>query len=123
MVNVLLLFALVLVSVEMVFQPAPVFSLAGYTANVFLEFDHAYSAYTSETAEVQINTGAGWNTISTLNNTSAYNNNTLTTPWVNGNQIDLNPYLGQNNVQIRFTYDDGGQWAYGIAIDLSLIHI
>ena len=96
---------------------SPVFSLAGYTANVFLEFDHAYSAYTSETAEVQINTGAGWNTISTLNNTSANNNNTLTTPWVNGNQIDLNPYLGQNNVQIRFRYDDGGQWAYGIAID------
>ena len=29
---------------------SPVFSLAGYTANVFLEFDHAYSAYTSETA-------------------------------------------------------------------------
>ena len=66
---------------------------------------------------MQINTGAGWNTISTLNNTSANNNNTLTTPWVNGNQIDLNPYLGQNNVQIRFRYDDGGQWAYGIAID------
>ena len=96
---------------------SPVFSLAGYTANVFLEFDHAYSAYTSETAEVQINTGAGWNTISTLTNTSANNNNTLTTPWINGNQIDLNPYLGQNNVQVRFTYNDGGQWAYGIAID------
>ncbi|MDA7763028.1 zinc metalloprotease, partial [Crocinitomicaceae bacterium] len=96
---------------------SPIFSLAGYTANVFLEYDHAFSAETYETAELQINTGAGWTTLSTLANTSANNNNTLTTPWVNGNIIDLNPYLGQASVQIRFLYNDGGQWAYGLAVD------
>ena len=96
---------------------SPIFSLTGYTANIFLEFDHAFSAETYETAEVQINNGTGWNTISSLANTSTNNNNTLTTPWVNGNIIDLNPYIGQANVQIRFYYNDGGQWAYGLAVD------
>ena len=36
---------------------------------------------------------------------------------MNGNVIDLNPYIGQANVQIRFYYNDGGQWAYGLAVD------
>ena len=99
------------------FLTSPVFSLVGYTGNVFLTFDHAFAAETYETAEVQINTGAGWNPISTLTNTSVNNANTLTTPWVNGNSLDLTVYVGQANVQIRFTYNDGGQWAYGLAID------
>ena len=96
---------------------SPVFSLAGLTGNIFLEFDHAFSAETYETAEVEINTGAGWNNLMTLTNTSVNNNNTLTTPWVIGNQTLLTPFLGSNNVQIRFTYNDGGNWAYGLAID------
>ena len=96
---------------------SPVFSLAGLTGDVFLEFDHAFSAETYETAEVEINTGAGWNNLITLANTSANNNNTLTTPWVVGNQTLLTPFIGSNNVQIRFIYNDGGNWAYGLAID------
>ena len=96
---------------------SPVFSLAGLTGDVFLEFDHAFSAETYETAEVEINTGAGWNNLITLANASANNNNTLTTPWVVGNQTLLTPFIGSNNVQIRFIYNDGGNWAYGLAID------
>ena len=96
---------------------SPIFSLAGLTGDVFLEFDHAFSAETYETAEVEINTGAGWNNLITLANASANNNNTLTTPWVVGNQTLLTPFIGSNNVQIRFIYNDGGNWAYGLAID------
>ena len=96
---------------------SPIFSLAGIPGNVFLEFDHAFSAETYEIAAVEINTGTGWNNLVTLTNTSPNDNNTLTSPWVIGNQIVLTPYVGQNNVQIRFTYNDDGQWAYGLAVD------
>ena len=96
---------------------SPIFSLAGITGDVFFEFDHAFSAETYEIAEVEINIGGGWENLVTLTNTSPNNNNTLTTPWVIGNQILLTPYIGQNNVQIRFTYNDAGNWAYGLAVD------
>ncbi|MDG1735050.1 MAG: gliding motility-associated C-terminal domain-containing protein [Crocinitomicaceae bacterium] len=96
---------------------SPLFDLTGITGDVFFEFDHAFSAETYETADVEINTGTGWLNLNTLTNISANNNNTLTTPWVIGNQILLTPYIGANNVRVRFTYNDGGNWAYGLAID------
>ena len=96
---------------------SPLFDLTGIIGDVFFEFDHAFSAETYETADVEINTGTGWLNLNTLTNISANNNNTLTTPWVIGNQILLTPYIGANNVQVRFTYNDGGNWAYGLAID------
>jgi hypothetical protein len=95
---------------------SPVFSLAGGYASASLTFDHAFADFDgTESGEVQINTGTGWTTIFNLSNTSVATT-LLTTPWVS-EVVDLTPYIGQTNVQIRFRYDDGGGWEYGMAVD------
>lgn len=99
---------------------SPVFSLAGLS-NATLTFDHAFSAgVLAEVGEVRISTngGATWTTIQTLTNTStALGGGAISTPWVNGNTINLAAYLGQTNLRLAFRYRDGGGWNYGMAID------
>ena len=99
---------------------SPVFSLAGFS-NATLTFDHAFAdAAAAEVGEVRISIdgGATWTTIQTLTNTSAgLGSGVFSTPWVNGNTIDLAMYLGQTNLRIAFLYRDGGGWNYGMAID------
>lgn len=96
---------------------SPVFSLVGAYTTATLTFDHAFADSQTETAEVQISTGAGYTTIATLSNTSTVAGGVRTTPWVNGVTVDLTPYIGQATVQFRFRYDDDGGWFYGLAID------
>ena len=96
---------------------SPVFSLAGAYTSATLTFDHAFADLQRETAEVQISTGGGYTTIATLTNTSTVNGGVGSTPWVNGTTVDLTPYIGQANIQIRFRYDDDGGWFYGLAVD------
>jgi len=99
---------------------SPTFSLVGAYTTATLTFDHAFSdvASTTETAEVQISTGGAWTTILTLSNTSTeVANDAYSTPWVNNNTVDISSYIGNANVQVRFRYDDGGNWSYGLAID------
>lgn len=97
---------------------SPIFSLAGAYTTASLMFDHAFADLQTETAEVQISTGGAFVTIGTLANTSInVGNGMFETPWVNGTIIDLTPYIGQATVQIRFRYDDGGNWLYGLAVD------
>ena len=102
------------------------FSLAGAYTVATLTFDHAFAdingivdgVNVDETGEVQINTGGGWNTIMNLTNTSVgAANDFYTTPWQTGVTVNLTPYIGQANVQIRFRYRDGNEWAYGMAVD------
>ncbi|BDS12017.1 M43 family zinc metalloprotease [Aureispira anguillae] len=98
---------------------SPVFSLAGaaYTSAT-LTFDHAFANRNGEVGEVQISTGGAYTTIATLTNTSvAGGGGLVTTPWVNGTTVNLTPYIGQATVQIRFRYNDGGTWQYGLAVD------
>lgn len=97
---------------------SPAFSLVGYS-NATLVFDQAFAGYTGETANVQISVNGGtWNTLQTITNTSSVDANGIaTTPWVNNNTINLNAYVGQTNIKIRFNYNDGGAWLYGLAID------
>ena len=99
---------------------SPVFSLAGLT-NATLTFDHAFAdAVAAEVGEVRISTNGGgtWTTIQTLTNTStALGGGAFSTPWVNGNSINLAAYLGQTNLRIAFRYRDGNGWNYGMAID------
>ncbi len=103
-----------------------VFSLAGTFTTANLRFDHAYAdingtvggAQIDEVGEVQINIGGGWVTLLSLtNNSIAGANDFYTTPWQNGINVDLSPYIGQTNVRLRFRYRDGGSWAYGMAVD------
>ena len=44
---------------------SPLFDLTGIIGDVFFEFDHAFSAETYETADVEINTGTGWLNLNT----------------------------------------------------------
>jgi hypothetical protein len=101
---------------------SPVFSLDGAYTSATLTFDHAFADLPTETAEVQISTGGGYTLIATLANTSAITGGgAATTPWVNGVTVDLTPYIGQATVQVRFRYNDGGGWMYGLAIDNVLV--
>uniref|UniRef100_UPI0040492F8F M43 family zinc metalloprotease n=1 Tax=Flavobacterium sp. TaxID=239 RepID=UPI0040492F8F len=98
----------------------PVFSLAGFS-NATLTFDHAFAdVAAAEVGQVRISVDGGttWTTIQTLSNTStALGGGLFSTPWVNGNTIDLAAYLGQTNLRIAFRYRDGGGWNYGMAVD------
>jgi len=105
---------------------SPTFSLAGAYTVATLTFDHAFAdingniagTNVDETGEVQINTGGAWTTIMNLtNNSVGAANDFYTTPWQTGVTVNLTPYIGQANVQIRFRYRDGGEWAYGMAVD------
>ncbi|WP_051285192.1 M4 family metallopeptidase [Aequorivita capsosiphonis] len=90
------------------------FNLNGYIDATLL-FDHAFSDIGSETAEVQISingTAGPYNTLAPLSNIG-----NSSTPWVNDVTIDLTPYINNPAVSIRFKYNDGGGWAYGLAVD------
>ena len=103
---------------------SPAFSLVGAYTSVTLTFDHAFSdiGATGEIGTVEISTGGAYTPIATLTNTSALSGTGVaTTPWVIGETVDLTPYIGQATVQIRFRYNDGGVWAYGIVVDNVLI--
>ena len=83
---------------------SPVFSLVGAYTTASLTFDHAFSNL-GEIGSVQISTNGGTTypvTLSTLTNTSIGQPGLVTTPWINGNTINLTPYIGQANLRIRF---------------------
>lgn len=83
---------------------------------VTLSFDHAFSDVDGEVAEVQVSTGGAFSTLLALSNTST-GGGSKTTPWVTDVSVDLSPYIGEDTVIIRFFYNDGGGWEYGIAVD------
>jgi PKD repeat protein len=65
------------------------------------------------TVELNINNG-GWNVLQTLDQSPL-------DPWGFAN-FQLSGTDNQSNIQIRFHYDDGGQWATGLAVDDVLIY-
>ncbi len=93
-------------------------------SNVLLSFDHAFSNQNGESATVWIrsssNNGATWTAYSQLltlaNPNSTINGSGVVSAGWNNQQINLNAYLGKL-IQIRFIYNDGGAWKYGLAID------
>lgn len=92
---------------------SPVFSLAGFT-NASLSFWHFFFAWPDSFARVEISTngGATWlpgNILATYTTDQGLRNN-----FTNVN-INLNAYVGQNNLRIRFRYN--AQWGFGWAID------
>lgn len=95
-----------------------VFSLNGSYSSATLSFDHAFANVGAEIGDVLISTGGSFSSVLSLSNSSTDNSSgSYTTPWVNGNTIDLTPYIGQTSVQVQFRYNDGGAWLYGMAID------
>ncbi|MCH2046051.1 MAG: T9SS type A sorting domain-containing protein [Saprospiraceae bacterium] len=99
---------------------SPSFDATGYTS-MTLTFDHAFAdaiAAETGTAEVSIDGGVTWTPVYTMTNTSTGSNFTpYTTPWVNGVSVNLDAYVGNPDVRVSFLYNDGGAWAYGMAID------
>lgn len=92
--------------------------LSGSYTSVDLSFDHAFADVSPESGDVLISTGGDFTSLSSLSNSSTNNGNGYySTPWVNGVVINLNDYIGQSEVQFQFKYNDGGIWAYGMAVD------
>jgi len=98
---------------------SPVFSLLNANSTTF-SFDHAFANEDVETANVSISTNGAagpFVQILSLTNTSTNGGNgRRTTPWVTVNS-NLDAYIGQNNLMLRFEYSDGGDWLYGMALD------
>lgn len=91
---------------------SPSFSLANYT-NASLSFYHHVRPFNSAYyAKVEIFSGGSWTALQTW----VYNNGTQGTP-INFAQvtINLNAYIGQTGLQIRFNYYD--KWGYVWAVD------
>ena len=59
------------------------------------------------TVIVSTNNGVTWTTVNTLSGAGS---------WVN-DTISLTAYAGMSNVRLGFVYNDGGGWAWGMAID------
>lgn len=102
---------------------SPPFDLTGYS-NATLTFDHAFADVSPETASLSISTDGGisWTPLTTLANTSANTGGPkYTTPWVNGVTVSLDAYVGNADVRLRFSYNDGGTRSYGLAVDNILV--
>ncbi len=98
--------------------------LSGAYTSATLTFDHAFADVGAEAGNVLVSTdGTNFNSVLALSNTSTNNGGgSYTTPWVNGVSVDMSSYIGQSNVQVMFLYNDGGGWAYGMAVDNILLN-
>ncbi|MFK7807786.1 MAG: M36 family metallopeptidase [Saprospiraceae bacterium] len=92
---------------------SPVFDLSNLTDSE-LRYDVFFEGRTyqgdTETAELFISTngGSSFSSLGSIDGVSSI--------W-REESIDLSAYDGMNNIVIRFSYNDGGGWLYGIAID------
>ena len=102
---------------------SPVFSLLNANSTSF-SFDHAFADIAPETGTVSISTnGAAGPFVQILTLSNTFTNNgggSITTPWVTVNS-NLDAYIGQNNLMLRFEYNDGNDWMYGMALDNILL--
>ncbi|RXR22442.1 fibronectin type III domain-containing protein [Flavobacterium stagni] len=99
---------------------SPVFSLVGYT-DASLSFYHYYRPWINGTATVYITTNGGttWTQIRQWTNTANGETTQGTTTNFALVNLPLVAYVGQANVQIKFTYT--AQWGWYWAIDNFLV--
>ncbi len=99
---------------------SPVFSLAGFT-DASLSFNHFYQPWINGSATVFISTNGGstWTQIQQWTNTSNGQTNQGTRTNFALATIPLVSYVGNTNVQIKFTYT--AQWGWYWAIDNVLV--
>lgn len=90
---------------------SPPINLVG-VQNAELEFYHFYKHHTTKTttARVQVSDDAGltWTTV------ESYSTNRGTATDFEKVTIDLNPYLGSANVQVKFKYTGGWGWWWAV---------
>ncbi|MCB0682320.1 MAG: HYR domain-containing protein, partial [Saprospiraceae bacterium] len=87
---------------------SPAVDLTGYSS-VLLTFDYIYWHLNTSYFKVEVWDGVAWQTILLVDNDQVHN------VLVNG-AFDVSAYLN-SAFQIRFTYDDGGEWAWSVAVD------
>ncbi|WP_297512426.1 fibronectin type III domain-containing protein [Flavobacterium sp.] len=99
---------------------SPTFSLAGYT-DASLSFYHFYQPWINGSATVAISTNGGttWTTLQQWTNTASGETTQGTRTNFALVNIPLVAYVGQANVQIKFTYT--AQWGWYWAIDNLLV--
>ena len=85
---------------------SPVYDLSGVN-QATLSFDYAYNYLSGDVFYVEVYDGAQWVEILRLQEDH---------PVTNTGDLDMLPYSNAN-FQVRFTYDDGGGWMWGVGID------
>ena len=88
---------------------SPIINTTDYT-NLTLTFRHYYSDFSNDFANVEISVNNGaWNSL------AVYNSDIGTAPDFTTETINLNGYIGLNNIRIRFRYV--AVWGDGWAVD------
>lgn len=88
---------------------SPAFSTVGYS-QASLSFWHVYRYFSGDNGKVQISTnGTAWTDLATYSSNQGVNLSTFVNVI-----IPLNAYLNQATVYIRFKYDAGWDWFWGI---------
>jgi len=85
---------------------SPVYDLSGVT-QAALSFDYAYNYLSGDAFYVEVFDGTQWVEILRLQEDH---------PVTNTGDIDMLPYAN-DAFQVRFTYDDGDGWMWGVGID------
>jgi hypothetical protein len=96
---------------------SPSFSLSGYT-NASLSFFHYYKPWINGSAKVEIYSGTTWTTLQSWGSSSSTTAQGTSTAFANP-IFNLNAYVGQSGLQIRFTYQ--ASWGFIWAIDNFLV--
>lgn len=92
---------------------SPVFD-ASSAPNLFLEFDHWYNAIGSDSGTVEVFDGTQWVVVATFNMDIGAPNNP------DQQSIDISAYKNAN-MQVRFHYNDGDDWAWYWIVDNVLV--
>ncbi len=87
-----------------------VYNTAGATS-LELSYDVAFRALGTSSFTVEVYDGANWQNVATYS---------TDTPTTSAGPFDLLAYAN-TDFQVRFTYDDGGSWAWGAAFDNFLL--
>ena len=85
---------------------SPVYNLSGVT-EATLSFDYAYNYLSGDAFYVEVFDGTQWVEILRFEEDH---------PVTNTGDLDMLPYAN-DAFQVRFTYDDGGGWMWGVGID------
>ncbi|PSR06378.1 MAG: hypothetical protein BRD49_00800, partial [Bacteroidetes bacterium SW_10_40_5] len=86
---------------------SPVVDLTPY-ASVELKFDYNYKHASSSSFKVEVWDGNAWQNVLFVSSNSCGTWNTCNYPLA---KIDVSNFIN-NQFQVKFTYDDGGNWAW-----------
>jgi hypothetical protein len=88
---------------------SPVFNTQGYDT-LWIEFDQYYRSSSNSSGSVEVWDGMTWQTVYTVT--------TTTGAWFTPDHQAIDITMYQNtDLQVRFRYDDGGDWAWYWSID------